>query len=312
MKTKIQSAFTLVELLVVIGIIAVLIGVLLPALSKARESSKIIACASQMRQIGQAFAMYLVDSKGAYPPLWMQDDYKSYGEYWGQADATGWHNYSYATLLRKYLGVRNDDLNKGGNLAIFQCPSDTVPRSDWLHGGTLTYTMPDSPNFDPIFWKERQVLGNGNKPPSGIGFRGVGQLWNKKMGAYPMWVRQSMLKPTSLVLLLVERIYVEQAQSTEWSLGYEVKSPLYQLWIDPNRPWYGGLPIPHGKKDKESVAKFNYLFADYHVDLLAPTETVKDKRIVNQPAPNSNFWWGGDYMWTIRPLEYRNSGWNYN
>ena len=91
-----------------------------------------------------------------------------------------------------------------------------------------------------------------------------------------------------------------------------MKSPLYQLWIDPNRPWYGGLPIPHGKKDRENVAKFNYLFADYHVELLSPTETVKDKRVVNQPTAGSNPWWGGDYMWTLRPNQYRNAGWNYN
>jgi len=310
MNVRKRNAFTLVELLVVIGIIAVLIGVLLPALSKARESSRIIACASQMRQIGNAFAMYLIDSKGTYPPLWMQDDVKNFPEYYGQADATGWHNYSYATLLRKYLGVKNDDVNKGGNLEIFKCPSDYTPRSDWLHGGTMTYTMPNSPNDDPLFWKERVNTGYGNKPKSGLGQRGIGQIWNQKFN-FPIWVRTSMVKPSSLVLLLVERIYVEQAQTTEWSLAYEVKSPLYQLWLDPNRTWYGGLPIPHGKKDKESVAKFNYLFADYHVELLSPTETVKDKRVVNQPTTSSNIWWGGDYMWTIRPNQYKNSGWTY-
>jgi prepilin-type N-terminal cleavage/methylation domain-containing protein len=311
MSIRKRDAFTLVELLVVIGIIAVLIGVLLPALSKARESSRIIACASQMRQIGNAFAMYLIDSKGTYPPLWMQDDYNAYQEYWGHLEAGKWRNYTYATLLRKYLGVKDNDIYKGGNLSIFQCPSDYTPRSEWLHGGTMTYTMPNSPNTDTVFWNERIPIAFLNKPKNPqAAQRGIGQIWNLKFG-FPIWVRTSMVKPSSLVLLLVERIYVEQAQSTEWSLGYEVKSPLYQLWIDPNRPWYGGLPIPHGKKDKESVAKFNYLFADYHVELLAPTETVKDKRVVNQPAANANIWWGGDYMWTLRPHQYRNSGWTY-
>jgi prepilin-type N-terminal cleavage/methylation domain-containing protein len=313
MSSRKRGAFTLVELLVVIGIIAVLIGVLLPALSRAREQSRIVACASQMRQIGNAFAMYLIDYKGTYPPLWMQDDYKTFGEYWGHADATGWHNYSYVSLLRPYLGVKNNDLNKGSNLAIFACPSDTMPRSEWLHGGILSYTMPNSPNTDTIFWKDRANVGFGNKPSSPqTAPRGIGQFWSQKMGGWPMWVKQSMVKPTSLALLLVERVYSEQAQTTEWSLGYEVKGPFQQLWGDNTRPWYGGLPLPHGKARGDRYGRFNYMFADYHVEALSPESTIKDKRLVTPvPSPQQGPWWGGDYMWTIRPLQYKNSGWTY-
>src|SRR5262245_38207258 len=62
-----QRAFTLVELLVVIGIIAVLIGVLLPVLTKARGRAETIACLSNLRSITQACVQYTVEYKGSYP-----------------------------------------------------------------------------------------------------------------------------------------------------------------------------------------------------------------------------------------------------
>ncbi|MDB5326911.1 MAG: hypothetical protein JWM57_2480 [Phycisphaerales bacterium] len=72
MKRK-QAGFTLVELLVVIGIIAVLISILLPSLGAARYQAQIIKCSAQMRGIVQAVTIYANDNRGALPPIHLDD-----------------------------------------------------------------------------------------------------------------------------------------------------------------------------------------------------------------------------------------------
>src|SRR6059036_2178942 len=75
-----RRAFTLVELLVVIGIIAVLIGVLLPALNRARASAVRLQCQSMLRQFGVADQMYLNIYKNWHLPGYWTSSSTTYGD----------------------------------------------------------------------------------------------------------------------------------------------------------------------------------------------------------------------------------------
>jgi prepilin-type N-terminal cleavage/methylation domain-containing protein/prepilin-type processing-associated H-X9-DG protein len=67
-KISARGAFTLIELLVVIAIIAILAAMLLPAVNRAKDAAKKIACMNQIRQLGLSLQMYVDDSHDFYPP----------------------------------------------------------------------------------------------------------------------------------------------------------------------------------------------------------------------------------------------------
>jgi len=127
--------FTLVEILVVIGIIAVLVAILLPSLRKARQAAQRAACVSNLRQFGIAIYNYSFDNKGRLP--------NTIFVYGGRYPNVAWVNdtgigeFSYEGIARYVKGA---DINKKIVLGIWWCPA-TGPReaidSSWSDYGYM-------------------------------------------------------------------------------------------------------------------------------------------------------------------------------
>lgn len=127
-----RRAFTLVELLVVIGTIAVLIGILLPVLGRARETANRTACAANMRAAGQAILLYINANKGALP--------FPGGVTATPSDAIWWQNVRIADIGKEgvgpYMKLSPTDLR------LFRCPTDSEGDKRQVDGKyPLTYSF---------------------------------------------------------------------------------------------------------------------------------------------------------------------------
>lgn len=105
-----KRAFTLIELLTAIAIIAILAAILFPVFSRAKQAAKSSACLSNIRQLNQGLSLYTDDNNGEFPGDNIQEPIN------GGID----QNVTWDMLIMPY--VKNDD--------VFHCPTDTVVRKN--------------------------------------------------------------------------------------------------------------------------------------------------------------------------------------
>src|SRR5258706_1198913 len=152
-------AFTLVELLVVIGIIALLISILLPSLSKARENAVKVQCSSNLRQWGIGLAQYFANNKGyfpyngrAIPPNWLDP-----------GKDTSWNNTCVQLFFEQYL-TKNGAVSERQKDNVLYCPSQDwhrAPTNDVTGtGGLVGYFY--LPHREPVITPDPNPLPNQN------------------------------------------------------------------------------------------------------------------------------------------------------
>ena len=204
-------AFTLIELLVVISIIALMVAILLPALTKAREQAKQIKCLSNTRQIVIGLASYAMDNDGLYPALFGGWSQRSWGSY---ATATS------GNLIGPGLLQTQGYIN---SWEVFYCPS----RSDTAWPGVR------------VLDRSTYVTVNGYEVPNATCYNYRGWLEPPRGNGAHDWSEPTVARMAVTADLVINADIALEAHETGTNVGYSDGSGQHVNFDNEFTPWAG-------------------------------------------------------------------------